>query len=127
MDFLLKSPSIELLLSDMATTMTHFNISQVNTDQNFETFTQTFINVFDKHVLIKPKSLKRETQPEWHNEDIKYGSKQRDMYHKSSNWSHYKYRRSKTIQLIRTAKKEFFAKSVGENKDNAYLWKHIKI
>ena len=28
--------------------------------------------------------------------------------------------------IIRTAKKDFFAKSIAENKDNAYLWKHVK-
>ena len=58
----------ELFLPDMATTMTHFNICQVNTDHNFETFTQTFIKVFDKHAQIKTKRVKRRTQLEWHNE-----------------------------------------------------------
>ena len=100
----------DLFHSDMATAMTNFNISQVNTDQNFEFFTQTFMNVFDKHAPIKTKRVKRETQPEWHNEDIKHASKQRDMYHKSRNWSQYKYWRNKTTQLIRTAKKDFFCK-----------------
>ena len=99
----------DLFHSDMATTvftMTNFNISQVNTDQNFE----TFMNVFDKHALIKTKRVKRETQSEWHNEDIKHATKQRDMYHKSRIWSQYKYWQNKTTQLIGTAKKDLFAK-----------------
>ena len=28
--------------------------------------------------------------------------------------------------MIRSAKKEFFSRSIAKNKDNAYLWKHIK-
>ena len=28
--------------------------------------------------------------------------------------------------MIRSAKKEFFSRSIAENKDNVYLWKHIK-
>ena len=66
------------------------------------------MDVFDKHALIKTKRVKREFQPEWHDEDIKHATKQRDMYHQSRNWSQYKYWRNQTTQLIRTAKKDFF-------------------
>ena len=86
------------------------------------------MTVFDKHAPIKTKRVKKESQPDWYNEDIKFASKQRDMYHKSRNWPQYKHWRNKTIQLIRTctSKKGFFAKSIAENKDNTYLWIHIK-
>ena len=112
--------------SDMLDSMANITISPVNTDQNFEIFIQTFMTVFDKHVPIKTKRVKKETQPDWYNDEIKFASKQRDMYHKSRNWPQYKHWRNKTIHLIRTAKKGFFAKSIAENKDNTYLWKHIK-
>ena len=68
------------------------------------------MNVFDKQAPIKTKRVKREIQPEWHNEDIKHATKQRDMYHKYRNWSQYKYWRNKTTQLIRRTKKYFFCK-----------------
>ena len=100
----------EHFLSDMTDTMTNINISPVDSDQNFETFIQTFMTVFDKHAPIKTKRVKKESQPDWYNEDIKFASKQRDMYHKSRNWPQYKHWRNKTIQLIRTSKKGFFCK-----------------
>ena len=92
----------------MTDTMTNINISPVNSDQNFETFIQNFMTVFDKHAPIKTKRVKLESQPDWYNEDIKFASKQRDMYHKSRNWPQYKHLRNKTIQLMRAAKKAFF-------------------
>ena len=73
----------------MTDTMTNINISPVDSDQNFETFIQTFMTVFDKHAPIKTKRVKKESQPDWYNEDIKFASKQRDMYHKSRNWPQY--------------------------------------
>ena len=48
------------------------------------------------------------------------------VIHKSRNWSQYKYWRTKSTQLIRTAKKDLFAKSIAEIKDIAYLWIHVK-
>ena len=75
---------------------------------------------------MKTKRVKNENQPEWFNEHIKSASKTRDMYHKAKNWPQYKYWRNKTTDPIRSAKKDIFAQSIADNKDNAYLWKHIK-
>ena len=50
---------------------------------------------------------KKETQLEWHNENIKAASKQRDLYHKARNWSQYKYWQNKTTNLISSDKKNY--------------------
>ena len=84
------------------------------------------MSVFDKHAPLKTKRVRKETQPERYDEKIKTASKTRDMHHNARNWNQYKYWQNKTTNLIRSAKKNFFARSIAENKDNTYLWKHIK-
>ena len=79
----------EQFLSDMSETMTILNVSPIDPDKNFQIFIQTFMTVFDKHTPIKAKRVKKETQPEWHNDKINTASKERDMYHKSR--TQYKY------------------------------------
>ena len=111
----------ERFLSDLSDAMTALEISQTDSDENFANWTQTFMTIFDKHAPVKSKRVKKEIQPEWLNENIKHATKQRDK-----NWTEYKYWRNKSTNLIRSAKKEFFSRSIAENKDNAYLWKHIK-
>ena len=55
--------------------MAILNISPTDSDQNFESFIQSFMTVFDKHAPTK--RVKNETQPDWHNENIKFASNQR--------------------------------------------------
>ena len=45
---------------------------------------------------------------------------------KQKNLKEYKYWRNQVTSLIRSAKKGFFTKSISENKNNSYLWRHIK-
>ena len=116
----------EQFLSDMSDDLSSLDISSNDSDQNFNSFIASFISVFDKHAPLKTKRVRKETQPEWYDEKIKTASKTRDMHHKARNWNQYKYWRNKTTDLIRPAKKNFFARSIAENKDNTYLWKHIK-
>ncbi|MCU7800963.1 MAG: reverse transcriptase family protein [gamma proteobacterium symbiont of Lucinoma myriamae] len=84
------------------------------------------MTVLNKHAPIKSKRVKRETQPEWFNVDIKNAIRNRDTHHQKKDWSQYKYWRNKTNSLIKLYKKDFFSKAVAENKDTTYIWKHIK-
>ena len=70
------------------------------------------MTIFGKHAPVKSKIL---------NDDIKHATKQRDKHHKSKNWTEYKYWRNKGTNIIRSARKGFFSRSIAENKDNAYL------
>ena len=42
-----------------------------------------FMQVFNKHAPVKSKRVKRETQPDWYNVDIKNATKNIDESHKS--------------------------------------------
>ena len=84
------------------------------------------MSVFDKHVPVKSRRVKHERQPEWLNDEKKHAIRNRDMHHKNKDWKQYKYWRNHTTHLIRKSKNSFFSNAIAENKDNAYIWKHIK-
>ena len=75
---------------------------------------------------LKTKRVKRNNQSGWMNDDIKVAITQRDNNHYNQNWNQYKYWQNKTTSLIRSAKKDIFNRAITENKDNTYLWRHIK-
>ena len=68
------------------------------------------------------QKVKKSKQPEWINDDIKAAIRLRDTNHQLKNWNQYKCLRNQSTSLIRSAKRDFFSKSISENKDNAYLW-----
>ena len=55
---------------------------------------------------------------------IKYPS--RDYFHKKKDWQNFKFWRNKAKSLIRTSKKALFENAINENKNNSFLWKHVK-
>ena len=98
-----------------------------NTNTNFKNGTAGFMKIFNNHAALKSKRVKHETQPEWHSGEIKLARKKRDSYNRAKNWKEYKFwKKNKTSSLIQSAEKGFFAKSVDENKNCSYLWKHVK-
>ena len=115
----------EAFLSDLSTALSRLHFTS-NTDDNFSMWTKSFTSILDKHAPNKTKRVKRETQPEWFNNDIKEASKKRDIYHKQKNWKQYKYWRNKTNTLIKDSKKKLFSNAIQENKPNNMLWKHVK-
>ena len=112
--------------NDLSLASNTLHTTDADTNQNFENWCTIFSEVLDKHAPVKSKRIKHETQPEWLNDDIKYAAKTRDTYHKNKNWHQYKTWRNRTNSLIRKAKSELFAKSIAENKNNSFLWKHVK-
>ena len=116
----------DIFLNELAHTLSTFNVSQSDSNYNFSEWTRIFMAILVKHAPIKSKRVKRETQPEWLDDEIKYAILQRDTNHKIKHWSQYKYWRNKVTSLIRRSKSEFFSRAISENKDNTYIWKHIK-
>lgn len=112
-------------LADLSLVLSSLQFS-TDTNTNFDIWIKSFLSVLDKHAPIKSKRVKRETQPDWYNEDIKTASSKRDMFHKLKNWSQYKYWRNKTNKLIQNSKKDFFSNAVQDNKSSSFLWKHVK-
>ena len=58
--------------------MNSLAVSQSDTNTNFSNWASKFIAVLDKHAPVRYKRVKRDTQPEWFNDDIKFAMKQRD-------------------------------------------------
>ena len=115
----------DAFLSDLSTSLNRFHYTN-NIDNNFSMWTESFTSVLDKHAPNKTKRVKRQTQPEWFNNDIKEASKKRDIYHKQKNWKQYKYWRNKTNSLIKDSKKKVFSDAIQEQKASNVLWKHVK-
>ena len=113
-------------LNELSTSLNMLSISQTNSDLNFDNFSKIVMTVLDHHAPLKNKRVKRKKQPDWINNDIIEAGRKRDLNHKLKNWNQYKFWRNKTNSLIRNAKKDFFSNSIAENKDNSYLWQHIK-
>ena len=113
-------------LNELSTSLNTFDISDFDSNLNFENMNNILLKVVNKNAPLKNKRVKKETQPEWFNDDIKAAIRQRDSNHKLKHWNQYKHWRNKTNSLIQTTKRDFFSKSVAENKDCFYLWKHIK-
>ena len=97
-------------LDDLSEQMNTLVISQTDINANFSNWTSKFMAVFDKHAPIRQKRVKRETQPEWVNDEIKTAMKQRNKYHGLKDWRQYKYWRNRITALIRKSKKEFLFK-----------------
>ena len=112
--------------NDLSIALNTLHTSNSDTNQNFDNWCTIFSEALEKHAPVKSKRIKHEIQPEWLNDDIKSAAKKRDTYHKHKNWHQYKIWRNRTNSLIRKAKSELFAKSIAENKNNSFLWKHVK-
>ena len=121
-----KKFSEQSFLNELSTALDQLVISDSDTNSNFENLNTIILKVLNNHAPLKNKRVKKETQPEWFNDDIKAAIKQRDFNHKLKNWNQYKHWRNKTNSLIQNAKRDFFSNSIAENKDCSYLWKHIK-
>ena len=66
---------------DLSREIAVINISceSENININFENWTSAFMKIFNKHAPLKSKRVKREAQPECHNDEIKLARKKRDV------------------------------------------------
>ena len=62
--------------------MSNLELYQCDSHKNFRECNSAFMQVFNKHAPVKSKRVKRETQPDWYNDDIKNATKNRDESHK---------------------------------------------
>ena len=95
-------------------------------NMNFSTWNARFLSVLNKHAPIKEKRIKRANKPTWLTKEITAAQKNRDYYHEKQDWENFKLWHNKTKNLIRTAKTAFFENAINENRDNSFLWKHVK-
>ena len=100
--------------------------SQDNSNLNFNSWNDIFTSVLNKHAPIKEKRVKRRNKVEWLNNEISEAQRNRDYFHKKKDWQNFKFWRNKAKSLIRTSKKALFENAINENKNNSFLWKHVK-
>ena len=84
-----------------------------------------FLSILNKHAPIKEKRVKRAKKSAWLTEEITAAQKNRDYHHKKQDWENFKLW-GKPKSRICTAKKAYFENAVNENRDNSFLWKHVK-
>ena len=113
-------------LEDLNIEIEKFKCTQSDSNMNFSTWNALFLSVLNKHAPIKEKRVKRAKKSAWLTEEITAAQKNRDYYHKKQDWENFKVWRNKTKSLIRTAKKAFFENAINENRDNSFLWQHVK-
>ena len=111
-------------LNELSNSLDILFISQTDSNHNFESISQILINVLNHHAPLKSKNVKKTNSQI----GLKKTSKKpnRDINHKLKNWKQYKIWQNKTNSLVCSTKTDFFSKSIAENKDNSYLWQHIK-
>ena len=113
-------------LTELNDSLGRLNLMSTDVDKIFTDWNKIFLTVLDKHAPVKTTRVKKDTQPEWFNDEIKEAIKKRDAYHKNKDWKQYKQWRNNVNNLKRAHKKDFFSKAITENKDTSHLWKHVK-
>ena len=111
---------------DLNTEIEKFKCIRSDSNISFSTWNALFLIVLNKHAPIKEKRVKQAKKSAWLTEEITVAQKNRDYYHKKHDWENFKLWRNKKKNLIRTAKKAFFENVINENRDNSFLWKHVK-
>jgi len=84
--------------------------------------------ILNKHASVKEERVKYDKQPEWLHvtNEIKKSMFKRDELHKKKMFNDYKIQRNKTVSMIRKSKKNFYNRSILENKMPKFLWKNLK-
>ena len=71
-----KKFSEQSFLNELSTALDQLVISDSDTNSNFENLNIIVLKVLNNHAPLKNKRVKKETQPEWFNDDIKAAIKQ---------------------------------------------------
>ncbi|KAL9970767.1 hypothetical protein ACROYT_G023189 [Oculina patagonica] len=105
-----------------------------NIDDVVHAWEQTFNTVLESHCPWREKRVKRETQSPWMSKSVLKQLHSRDHLLKVArrtnspdDWANYRLARNKAVFSLREAKREFYSKSLEENRNNASaIWKCIK-
>ena len=93
-----------------------------------------FLSVIDRHLPLRSKRVKRQTQPAWFNPLISGAIRNRNLllaqatrYNTDLLWQEYRIARNRVNHLIRQSKREFYQESIRSNLDNPrQLWRIIR-
>ena len=102
-----------------------FKSDRESVDEDFAAWHSVLIQCLDRHVPIKQKRVNSSRLPVWYVPEIGEARKLRDKFKWLSEWSEYKKYRNKTKNLIRNAKRKYFADSVESLKNTSIIWKDL--
>ena len=71
-------------LTELNDSLGRLNLKSTDVDKIFTDWNKIFLTVLDKHAPVKTKRVKKDTQPEWFNDEIKEAIKKRDAYESMS-------------------------------------------
>ena len=90
-------------------------------------FTNTFNNIVNKHALLRQKRIRRQYQSQWFNQEILLAVALRDYLKRDWDEDRYKKQRNQVLQMIKTAKSNFYNRAIYECKGNSHiLWQVVK-
>ena len=99
------------LMNDLSSCLEYFTIDQESVDEDFAAWHSVLIQFLDNHVPIKHKRVKSSSLLVWYVPE-KGRSKARnlrDKFKHLNEWPEYKKHRNKAKNLIRNAKRKYFA------------------
>ena len=111
----------EIFLSELSNVLQSVSVTATDSNQNFTRWTQVFMSILDKHAPFKTKRVKESKQPEWINDYIKAAIRLRDRNHQLKIGININIGEIHQHLLFAQQRKDFFSKSLAENKDNAYF------
>ena len=85
--------------------------------------TATFTSIINKHAPIKEKRVRRIFQSGWFNKDIKSIILSRDRAKWRGHISEFKGLRNKVVNMVRSAKREYYHKILKDNYGNSKMLK----
>ena len=101
-------------------------VCKVNdSDQALTLWYQILLSIFNKHAPIKSKRIKHPKLPPWLTSDIMQAMGVRDRLKKTGQIPEFKKQRNKVKHLVRTAKKKYFEKLVGREKNTSTIWNAV--
>ena len=94
-------------------------------DSALSYLTKTFLTVANKHAPLKEKRIRQQTLPPWFNTDIQKAMLTRDTFKKQKNFEDYKKARNRVNSMVRQAKRNYFQKLAGSQKDIGAMWRAV--
>ena len=92
-------------------------------DEAFNTLSDLFCSIIDKHAPLRQHRVKHQTLPSWMTEDIINAMSLRDFYKQNNMKQDFKKQRNKVKNMQTKAKKKYFNSLLEDEKSVSTLWR----
>ena len=115
----------QAFLTDLSLVPFNYVYNFDDPDSALSHLTEALLTVANKHAPLKEKRIRQQTLPPWFNADIKKAMFTRDTFKKQKNFEEYKKARNRVTNLVRQAKRNYFQKLAGSQKDVSAMWRAV--